>query len=383
MNAGTRRPDHWIVRMNRVNRTWSFALSFVAIGSHLAWRGDGMLAWVLLALQFVVYPQLAYLRARRAPRPGKAEVDNLVVDSLLFGAWVAALDFPLWIGFMLFVGTTVNLTVFRGVHGLAQALAAIGAGIASVAVVKGLQFAPHTEWPTTALSAACLSLYLLVFAQGAYRRSLCLHEAREKLREGEQAMQTANQRLRRQLDEIHALQTQLREQANRDPLTGLYNRRFFDTVVERELARSAREGQSLALMLIDIDHFKQINDTHGHLAGDRVLGRLAAVLGEHSRATDVVCRIGGEEFVMLMPDMPPARALERAELIRRTVASPCCALDDESQQVTVSIGIASFPEHGRCAQQLMRHADLALYRAKNEGRDRTVSFAPRLAVQAE
>ncbi|HRO61975.1 MAG TPA: MASE2 domain-containing protein, partial [Burkholderiaceae bacterium] len=113
--------------MNRVNRTWSFALSFVAIGSHLAWRGDGMLAWALLALQFLVYPQLAYLRARHASRPGKAEVDNLVIDSLLFGAWVAALAFPLWIAFTLFMGTAVNLTVFRGARGLAQALAAIGA----------------------------------------------------------------------------------------------------------------------------------------------------------------------------------------------------------------------------------------------------------------
>ncbi|HRO61498.1 MAG TPA: GGDEF domain-containing protein, partial [Burkholderiaceae bacterium] len=240
-----------------------------------------------------------------------------------------------------------------------------------------------TEWPTTVLSAGCLSLYLLVFAQGAYRRSLCLHEAREKLREGERAMQTANQRLRRQLDEIHALQTQLREQANRDPLTGLYNRRFFDTVIDRELARSAREGKPLALMLIDIDHFKQINDTHGHLAGDRVLGRLAAVLGENSRGTDVVCRFGGEEFVMLMPDMPAVGAIERAELIRRTISSPCCGLDDEAQPVTVSIGIASFPEHGRCAQQLVRHADLALYRAKDEGRDRTVSFEPQIAILAD
>jgi diguanylate cyclase (GGDEF)-like protein len=184
----------------------------------------------------------------------------------------------------------------------------------------------------------------------------------------------ANLALQKQLHEIHALQALLSEQVTRDPLTGLYNRRYLDTTLERELVRCRREGQPLSLMLIDIDHFKQTNDTYGHQAGDEVLKQLAALLTEQARAADVPCRFGGEEFLLLLPGMPQDVALERAEQWRRTFEATTFVFGEFRIHVTLSFGIATYPGHGTSAAALIRCADRALYRAKKEGRNRVVVF---------
>ena len=375
MTAHHREPDHWIVRMNYQNRSGSFVLVFAAVGSHLVDRGDGLWAWALLVLQFLVYPHLVYWRARRAARPRQAELNNLLIDSLLFGVWSAALAFPLWISYALFISTSINLTVFRGLRGLGQAMLAIGAGVVLGGLFFGWAFAPATGWPATILSILCLSMYLVIVAQGAWRRAIKLHEARDQLRRGEQALQAANQTLTQRIDEVHALQAQLQELAHRDPLTGLYNRRYFEVVIDRELARCRREGEPLALMMIDIDHFKQINDTHGHPAGDEVLTRLGSLLASRSRVSDVACRFGGEEFVLVQPGMSAECALARAEDCRRDFAQQAFRFGDARLQATLSVGIALFPAHGETPAELLRQADRALYLAKSQGRDRVVLVA--------
>jgi diguanylate cyclase (GGDEF)-like protein len=379
MNQKTRAPEHWIVRLNHKNRTGSFVFLFAIIGTHMAGMDYGLLAWSLLALQFLVYPQLVYWRARRASDSRQAELNNLVLDSLLFGAWAAALLFPLWITYTLFISTTINHAIFRSTRGIFLSLSAIVCGILLAVASIGWHLAPQTDWPVTLLCIVGLSLYLLIVANESYARNRQLSATRKKLHQGEQTLHAANQALQHQLDEIHVLQAQLREQAHRDPLTGLYNRRYLDATLARELARSAREAQPLSLMLIDIDHFKQVNDRYGHQAGDEVLKQLAALLNEQARSTDVVCRFGGEEFLLLLPNMPQDMALERAEHWRANFAALTVPCGLVQVQATLSIGIASYPEHGTLPDELIHHADLALYRAKADGRNRVVLFTPPVA----
>ncbi len=195
-------------------------------------------------------------------------------------------------------------------------------------------------------------------------------------RRHEQALSDANAMLQHQLDEIHRLQEELREQAVRDGLTNLFNRRYLDETLERELARAKREGYPLTLVMIDIDHFKRLNDTYGHQAGDIVLRELAALLWGNVRAEDVPCRYGGEEFLVMLPRMPLETALERAEAWRRTFQSTRVPFGEFHLETTFSGGLAAYPEHARAPDELLRCCDEALYQAKHRGRNRCVVYRP-------
>jgi len=167
------------------------------------------------------------------------------------------------------------------------------------------------------------------------------------------------------------LRQQLQDQATRDPLTGLHNRRIMSEMFERELLVAGRKGRSLAVMMIDIDHFKLFNDRHGHEAGDSVLKAVADFFCRQCRASDIVCRHGGEEFAILLPESDVAGAVQRAEHLREgtkrlAVSNRGFALE----AVTISIGIAVYPDHGLDARALLRAADEALYQSKILGRDR-------------
>lgn len=185
----------------------------------------------------------------------------------------------------------------------------------------------------------------------------------------------AHHQLQSQLEEIRELQAKLAEMAIRDGLTGLYNRRYLDETLEREIARSRREGHPLSLVMIDIDRFKEINDTYGHQAGDEVLRTLADQLHRQVRAEDVPCRYGGEEFLILLPGMPLQSATERAEAWRQEFADKQVRFGDFELRNTASFGVASYPGHGKTADELSRCADQALYQAKAGGRNRVVAFA--------
>jgi diguanylate cyclase (GGDEF)-like protein len=171
------------------------------------------------------------------------------------------------------------------------------------------------------------------------------------------------------------LREQLRNQSIRDPLTGLFNRRYLEETMERELARTARNRQPLAVIAIDVDHFKRFNDNHGHEAGDKVLVALAGVLRGGIRSTDIACRYGGEEFVLLMPESPPAIAVERVEALRRQARELRVRVGDvQLEPISISAGIAIAPEHGESGEVLLRNADTALYAAKAAGRDRFIMY---------
>ncbi|HET9960188.1 MAG TPA: diguanylate cyclase [Polyangiaceae bacterium] len=163
----------------------------------------------------------------------------------------------------------------------------------------------------------------------------------------------------------------LRNQAIRDPLTGLFNRRYLEETFERELARAKRTNVPISIAVLDLDHFKRFNDTHGHAGGDALLRAFGAALRTMFRADDVLCRFGGEEFVVILPSCTLHDAIARVDAFRASMASLEVQSEGRSLgEVTVSAGIANFPAHGDDRDKLFRLADRALYRAKRAGRNR-------------
>ena len=178
------------------------------------------------------------------------------------------------------------------------------------------------------------------------------------------------------------LREELRNQSIRDPLTGLYNRRYLEETMEREIRRAVRSEQGLGVLMLDLDHFQKFNDTHGHDAGDTVLRETAWFLLKSVRAEDLVCRFGGEEFVVILPVADLKVTQARAERIRTKLHELTVMHQGQSEgMVTVSVGVAELPQHGTSHHELLGAADAALYRAKREGRDRVAVAKTPLASE--
>ncbi|MBP1777958.1 MAG: hypothetical protein H6Q86_3969 [candidate division NC10 bacterium] len=172
-------------------------------------------------------------------------------------------------------------------------------------------------------------------------------------------------------DKLAQSQALLRELSTRDSLTGLLNYREFQRQLTEEAERSRRYGRPFSLLMLDIDHFKAINDTYGHLAGDKALRGLAALIRAEVRPTDIVARYGGEEFVLVLPETDGPGALTLAERLRARVAGHAISVTaDQTASLTVSIGLASYPDETDSVQKLVSAADRALYAAKSAGRNR-------------
>jgi diguanylate cyclase (GGDEF)-like protein/PAS domain S-box-containing protein len=174
-------------------------------------------------------------------------------------------------------------------------------------------------------------------------------------------------------DALLKSQALLREQSVRDHLTGLFNRRYMEETLERELLRAARKALSLGVIMLDVDNLKQVNDTWGHAAGDEILRELGSLLLRQVRGEDIACRYGGDEFILLLPDASGEVTRERAELICEYAQAFHLQFEGQSlAAVTLSLGVAVFPEHGITSTGILRAVDAALYRAKHEGRGRVV-----------
>jgi diguanylate cyclase (GGDEF)-like protein/PAS domain S-box-containing protein len=190
-------------------------------------------------------------------------------------------------------------------------------------------------------------------------------------KQNEIVLQEANLKLQNQLIEIKTLQAQLQEQATCDSLTGLFNRRYLEETLAREFLRAGREKSSVCLIMMDIDGFKAFNDTYGHDAGDLLLRKLGEFLRSEVRSSDISCRYGGEEFLIVMPGTALEKGYERAEHLRAAFLS----LDIEHMGVklraTLSIGVATYPQHGDTWEEVLHAADQAMYSAKDAGRNCT------------
>jgi len=168
------------------------------------------------------------------------------------------------------------------------------------------------------------------------------------------------------------IEERLEIQATHDSLTGLCNRQLLDIEMGKELARAVRYDRPLSVLMIDIDHFKRVNDTYGHQAGDQVLKELAKSMELSSRDTDIVGRYGGEEFLLVLPELDHQQALIFAERIRKMAKSLNVVFNAQNIHVSVSVGVATYPEHGAEVEKLITASDNAMYKAKANGRDQVV-----------
>jgi diguanylate cyclase (GGDEF)-like protein len=177
----------------------------------------------------------------------------------------------------------------------------------------------------------------------------------------------------RQTQQLTESEARLRELSIRDSLTGLFNRRYLEEVLALELIRAVRKQYPIGIIMADIDHFKRFNDTHGHAVGDAVLVQVGNLLRTHVRSSDVTCRYGGEEFILILPEASREITQIRAEQMREDARQLHVHYEDQTlEAVTLSLGVAIFPDHGSTIDALFGAADTALYNAKRDGRDRVV-----------
>jgi diguanylate cyclase (GGDEF)-like protein len=177
------------------------------------------------------------------------------------------------------------------------------------------------------------------------------------------------------------LRSRLEHQSIRDGLTDLFNRHFMEISLDREIRRATRNNTDLSILMLDVDHFKKFNDTYGHEAGDSILREVALIFRRCVRAEDIVCRYGGEEFVVILPETTPETALQKAETIRAHVSQLRLRFRNEAlREVTISIGVATYPQSGNTLEEMLRAADRALYAAKHGGRNQVVMAAANVAT---
>jgi diguanylate cyclase (GGDEF)-like protein len=245
---------------------------------------------------------------------------------------------------------------------------------------------PHVEEPTP-LGAVCAPLAAEGESLGVVhvqlRQAVPERQRTAALAERERLSRILAEQLELALANFR-LREKLREQSARDQLTGLFNRRYMEESLDRELRRASREDYSLGLLMMDLDHFKELNDGFGHAAGDLMLRAVGRFLGSSVRGDDIACRFGGEEFVVILPRASLENTRRRAEVLRTGMKG----LQPEPSGtpgagLTISIGVACAPEHGETREQLVHAADVALYRAKTLGRDRVELASDRDLLEVE
>ena len=256
----------------------------------------------------------------------------------------------------------------------------------------------HLTWQTQAIASGDLtqrvafmgefaSAFNTMVEQIAQSRSALEQHALELSEQRQNALNLANEaslarheteqaniQLQEQLVQIQELHAQLREQAIRDPLTGCFNRRYFKETIDREFSRALRENYPVSFIMIDIDRFKLVNDTYGHPAGDEVLKMLGLYLLELTRVSDMVTRYGGEEFLIMLPNMTKTAATARAEQIREVFSTAQIEIGPARIACTLSAGVTCFPQDGETEVEIVEKADNCLYRAKQAGRNRVVVY---------
>ncbi|WP_347905433.1 diguanylate cyclase [Pseudomonas purpurea] len=343
-----------LARRLYTSRTLGLALGLVCVAAAI--RPLHPPVWVLVLMLFngLLWPHVAYQWARRSPTPYHAEHRNLLIDSFMGGFWVAAMQFnPLPTATSLSMMAMNNVAIgglrFLLAGSVAQ-LMGVGVGL----LIFTPAFIPATSPEQLYACLPLLTLYPLALGWICYRQAhtLGLHKR-----------------------ELLAL-------SRTDSLTGLLNHGAWKDQLEIEFQRCQRHQQGGAIALIDIDHFKSINDTYGHVAGDIVLRQLSRILKQNLRAADLAGRYGGDEFCVILPDLPLDSAAQAMDALRDRFATLGYE-QNPALKVSLSIGLAAFnPAHGE-ATLWLNDADQALYEAKTTGRNRVICRAendPRLGA---
>jgi diguanylate cyclase (GGDEF)-like protein len=246
--------------------------------------------------------------------------------------------------------------------------------VAAICIIRTVFFfaVPSVLFNTTYSYVVFIAVMSALLIVAAVIRNTYIHARRtaeKSLLQSEARYRQTNEQLQIQMAELRHLEQQLREESIRDPLTLLYNRRYLTETLTREIARAAREEYGVGILMIDLDHFKQVNDIYGHAVGDEVLQRVAALIKASQRAGDIACRYGGEELLCVLIDMEPALLMRHAEELRAAIADCQVSESHPSICITASIGVSRFPEDGASGDLVIRAADQALYQAKAAGRN--------------
>ncbi|SDY23715.1 diguanylate cyclase [Lysobacter sp. yr284] len=327
-------------------RSLGLGVGFFAVAGVLYEHGAAWWAWAALFGNGFLWPSAAYLIASRSRDPEYAEYRNLLIDSAVGGVWIAAMQFNVVPSALLAVMLSADKIGVGGWRFLLRTAAVQALACAVAWAALGFGFAPDSSMMVILACLPFMFVYPMAISSAAYGL------ARKVVRQNRQL--------------AHLSRT--------DPLTGLQNRLHWDDSASATMTHCARSGKRAALVLIDVDRFKEINDYHGHQVGDAVLRRIADVLHRTARMTDTASRIGGDEFALIVMDIDGAGACAIAERLRCAVAD---ARFDEAPELrcTVSIGVAATGARTVTAAMWMRHADAALYRAKQSGRN-AVEVAP-------
>lgn len=332
-----------LARRLYTSRTLGLTLGLLCVSFAMYPLNPASWVWAVMLLNGLLWPHLAYQWARRSSVPYHAEHRNLLVDAFLGGFWVAAMQFN-----PLPSATTISMMAMNNVAigGLRFLLAGTAAQLLGMGVGL-LIFTPAFVPQTSPLQLyACLPLLCLYPLALGW---ICFRQAHM---------------LGRQKRELLAL-------SRTDSLTGLLNHGAWKDQLEVEFQRCQRQHQGGAIALIDIDHFKTINDTYGHVAGDIVLRQLSKMLKQNLRAADVAGRYGGDEFCVILPDLPLTSAAAAMDALRDRFATLGYE-QNPALKVSLSIGLAAFSPAHSDATLWLNDADQALYEAKTTGRNRVI-----------
>lgn len=235
--------------------------------------------------------------------------------------------------------------------------------------------ATATRYAVAAVGSAAFFVLLTMYILQVRRRAIEKEAARK-------AAQTAREQLEEKHHELEALSENLKTMSISDPLTGCYNRRYFQEISPKMVSAAQRHRRSISILMLDVDFFKKINDSHGHLAGDAVLKEVAQTCRATLREPDFLVRFGGEEFVAILPDTATEEALLVAERLRDAIERLQVRFGERELYVTVSIGLSEFAASEVSLEKAFARADIALYEAKRGGRNRVVAYAPELESSA-
>ena len=327
-----------------VPRVLGLAAGAICVGGGLWQLGAPAWVWVVLFLQCFVWPHIAYPLAMRAKNPYRAERRNLVFDSAMGGVWVAAIAFNPVPSAVLVSMLAMDKAAVGGFRLLVRCLAAQAAAAVVVGMVAGFRFAGESSFVAQLAALPLLLAYPVTVGYTAY------HLARR----------------------VRDQNVALAEMSSIDGLTGLLNRSHWERAVTAEFQRCRRIGHSSAVLMLDIDHFKRVNDEHGHAAGDAVLRQVAAIIRDTVRAHDAPGRYGGEEFGVVLPGIDAAGAEAIAERIRKRIEAT--VMDEpHGVRITVSIGYAAIRADDANYEAWVARSDKALYAAKAAGRNCSMS----------
>lgn len=337
-----RQRSHNFARASYGPRVVGLALGFLSVAGVLATRDTPWWVWAGPAIHAALWPHLAWFWSRHCADSVRAERRNLLIDHFLGGVWIAAMAFNALPSVLMLTLMGMDSMIAGGWRQFVRGMVAHAGGITLGLLVYGAHWLPESDMPQVLACLPLLLLHPISVGQITYR---------------------ALSKLKRQREELAHL-------SQHDGLTGLYNRRHWEHMVKLEFARFRRSGEIATLVLVDLDHFKRVNDTLGHVAGDAVLRGFASRLQQTLRKTDTPGRYGGEEFGILLPHTAPREA---SELMQRLQAGLSTDPLLPERVVTASFGVAALTKDLPNHEAWMRLADQMLYRAKDRGRDCVVT----------